>query len=69
MTETSTITVRLDEALLASLDQLVEYMRKSTEMVGMKPTRSDAVRLCITGYLFDHGDAMRRMYEEQAKQP
>lgn len=68
--KSAAITVRADESLLASLDELVEYMLLRNRDIGLKPTRSDAVRLCITGYLIDHGDTFRALLEkERAKQP
>jgi hypothetical protein len=53
-----TATVRLDEDLMAGLDEVLAYM-KTIAPHGMKPTRSDAIRFCITGWLADHRQALR----------
>lgn len=63
MTQANSINVRLDEQLIAFLDEIVTYM-KTIAPAGMKPTRSDAVRLCINGWHGDHRRALEEMFAE-----
>jgi hypothetical protein len=61
MTKTTAVTVRLDVGGIAMLDDIVALMETKAAGLGIKPTRSDAIRYCLTQWAFDHHETVERM--------
>lgn len=58
------ITVEVDEGMLAAIDDLVEYMGSKSLEFGVASDRSDAILLCVTGYLVEHDAGLQTLMAE-----
>ncbi len=67
---TRSVTVRLDEQTIDTIDRLIEPMAQQLRTGGWipiarKPTRSDMIRAFVTGYLMDHHVTVDKILSSQ----
>ncbi len=68
---TRAVTIRLSEQDISTLDGLASYFARSGELAAFagaaaKPTRSDMIRACVTGWLTDHHAVVEKMLSKEA---